>query len=259
MNELEKTKKIVNSLLFEVEEFALNSRCCPRQYRYGLGCCNCMDLFRFLTSRKNPEKIAAKFAICSLFDQVSYEYFGGNYYGPLYSYRSGWYRFVYDNFKFPKLYQHNSQGMGHPLIFFKIAENRAFLDMRNFSYVNFWQHYSELFNLFTKGMKIFIEEDFSKFYLMRKVVMHKKIKDVDSLQRFNFDDQEYIQSLADSLPIDHQYDSLVEWNSFKSFLMSDIEKEFPITYFKKIKRINDSNRDKITRDDIVLRNLEVYS
>ena len=103
-------------------------------------------------------------------------------------------------------------------------------------------------------MKIFIEEDFSKFYLMRKVVMHKKIKDVDSLQRFNI-----IQRLADSLPIDHQYDSLVEWNSFKSFLMSDIEKEFPITYFKKIKRINDSNRDKITRDDIVLRNLEVYS
>ena len=73
MNELEKTKKIVNSLLFEVEEFALNSRCCPRQYRYGLGCCNCMDLFRFLRSRKNPEKIAAEFAICSLFDQVSYE------------------------------------------------------------------------------------------------------------------------------------------------------------------------------------------
>ena len=108
-------------------------------------------------------------------------------------------------------------------------------------------------------MKIFIEEDFSKFYLMRKVVMHREIKDVNSLQQFNFDDQEYIQSLADSLPIDHNYDSLVEWNSFKSFLMSDIEKEFPITYFKKIKRINDSNRDKITRDDIVLRNLEVYS
>ncbi len=255
MNAIQKAKRVINYLSFEIEEFKLtNKLACSHP---NIGCCNCMDLYEFLNSRKNPEKVTAEFAVCSLFDQISYEYFHGSYAGIDYSYRSGWYKFFFDYFHFPKLYQHNTKRMGHPIIFFKIAENEAIIKIDDFSYAKFWQHYSDLFNLFCNGIKDFIEKDFSSFYMKRKISLtpyrNRKLNESRGLPELtNKEHDSWINT----------FDYLIEWETYQSFLLSDIEKEFPSKYLRKIKKIleikADFEGDLVTQNEIALRHLRRY-